>query len=197
MAGKYPGVQHAYDMDSFGGVWRWAKGHGIKRWLKAKHWAHRRVQRAKNPEGFKKAEAAYAKKVAYFRKHQDPKPPQGGGYLVPFDGHTCARWIVEILQEARSSGTWRGSVISGYRSPEYSRQLCMNMCGAPTCPGRCAGEYSNHSCPPTHTGVPYEGAVDVSDYYGLEGFCRAHNKPLYGGGYALPQDLPHFSHSGR
>ncbi len=196
-AGHGPGA--AYQRGGFAGVWKYAKGHGLKRWLKAKHWAGRRLEHAlpANKQKFRKAEEAYAKKVAYLKAHQDPKPTGGGGYLVPFDGHTVPRWIVEILQAARASGIWKGSVISGYRSPEYSTSLCENMCGAPSCPGHCAGASSNHSCPPTHTGVPYEGAADVSDYYGLEGYCRSHNAPLYGGGYALPSDLPHFSNSGR
>jgi hypothetical protein len=128
------------------------------------------------------------------KKHRTPPP---AGNFVSFDGHQVPRWIAEILNAARKAG-WSGSVISGYRTPEYSTSLCEAMCGAPTCPGRCAGANSNHSCPPTHTGVPYEGAVDVLEPAGLESYCRAHTKPLYGNGYALgAADLNHFSASGR
>lgn len=179
----------------FKAVWDWfkrAKPNSlakIGRMKALKDWA--------NARGFGKQGRVYKRKLKWLREHRDPKPQPPAGNLVSFDGHTVPGWIAQILQEARSAGAWGGSVISGYRSPEYSTQLCMNMCGAPSCPGRCAGASSNHSCPPTHTGVPYEGAVDVSDPYSLESYCRAHGKPLYGGGYALPSDVNHFSHSGR
>lgn len=194
MAGKYPGVQKAYDRDGFGGVWRFAKGHGRKRWLKARNWARRRIRRVKDPAGFKKAEAAYQKKLDYFAAHEHPKPPSSGGNWITFDGRTCCGWIAGILTRARASGIWHGSVISGVRTPEYSEQLCYAMCGAPSCSGRCAGRASNHNA--TTCAYP-QGAVDVTDYNGLEAYCRSHGEKLYGGGYALPQDYPHFSASGR
>ena len=66
--------------------------------------------------------------------------------------------MVEWLEKARAAG-WGGHVLSGYRSPEYSESICLTMCGAPSCPGRCAGRSSNHS------GKDYPaGAVDVDDY---------------------------------
>lgn len=134
------------------------------------------------------------KKIAWLKKHRDPGPVPN---LVTLDGHQVPGWIAQILKEARAVGAWHGSVISGYRSPAYSESLCRAMCGAPSCPGRCAGRASAHSCPPTGTGKPHEGAVDVTDPGSLESFCRRHGKPLYGGGYALPADLNHFSASGR
>jgi hypothetical protein len=129
--------------------------------------------------------------LRYHHKH----PPQVEG-LVTYDGHQLPGWIAEINDEARKSGEWKGSVISGVRSPEYSEHLCIIMCGAPTCSGRCGGRFSNHACPPTGKGVKYEGAEDVTDPEGLRNFCRKHNKPLRGGGEVLPLDPNHFSHAG-
>jgi hypothetical protein len=116
--------------------------------------------------------------------------------LVTFDGHQVPAWIARILQAARDAGVWDGYVISGVRSPEYSEHLCLIMCGAPTCPGRCGGRYSNHACPPSGKGVEFEGAVDVTDPAGLRSYCSSHGLPLRGGGEVLPADLNHFSHAG-
>jgi hypothetical protein len=153
---------------------------------KAFHFAHHRYQSLKQK---------------WEKKHQPHPAPQPSGNIVVFDGHSCPAWIVRILQAARNSGAWHGSVNSGFRTPEYSQSLCCSMCGAcsmgSTCPGTCAGIYSNHACPPSHTCAPYEGAVDVSDYYNLERYCRNVGAPLFGAGYALPYDLVHFSHTGR
>lgn len=131
------------------------------------------------------------KELRYHHAH----PPQVEG-LVHFDGEMVPGWMAEINQEARDSGDWGGEVISGVRSPEYSEHLCIIMCGAPSCPGRCGGRASNHACPPSGKGVKYEGAEDVTDPAGLDSFCRKHNKPLIGNGRVLPADLNHFSHEG-
>jgi hypothetical protein len=131
------------------------------------------------------------KELRYHHKH----PPVIEG-LVTYDGHQLPSWMAEINKEARASGEWKGTVISGVRSPEYSEHLCIIMCGAPTCPGRCGGRFSNHSCPPSGKGVKYEGAEDVTDPEGLRNFCRKHDKPLRGGGEVLPSDPNHFSNAG-
>lgn len=78
--------------------------------------------------------------------------------VVRFDGVPCAKWMVPYLEWARRNG-WQGGLVSGWRSPEYSDSLCRAMCGAPSCPGRCAGRASNHS----GSSKP-RGAVDVSRY---------------------------------
>lgn len=191
---KNPGPQAAYKRDGFAGVWRYCKGHGIKRWLKARNWARRKARQAKDPAGFRKAEAAYARKVKAARKRREH---DHGDKFATFDGLPIPHWIAKINQDARASGVWHGSMFSGYRTPEHSTEICEEMCGAPSCPGRCAGATSNHTCPPTHTGKYPEGAEDVTDPEGLEAYCRSHNRPLYGAGYALPADIPHFSRTGR
>jgi hypothetical protein len=75
-----------------------------------------------------------------------------------FDGHPVARPFIPRLQWAREHG-WKGYLVSGWRDPAYSESLCYSMCGAPSCPGRCAGRSSRHSQ------ITIEGgAIDVSDY---------------------------------
>jgi hypothetical protein len=88
-------------------------------------------------------------------RHNNPPPASG---VTTFDGKEVAAWIADWLEKSREAG-WKGTVTSGYRDPAYSESLCLAMCGAPSCPGRCAGRTSNHS------GVDYPaGAVDVTDY---------------------------------
>lgn len=84
-------------------------------------------------------------------------------------------------------------VISGVRTPEYSEELCYNMCGAPSCPGRCAGRASNHNMEP-HEEYP-EGALDVSNHYNFGAAAKRVGAPLINAlGAADPN---HFSVSGR
>lgn len=109
--------------------------------------------------------------------------------LVWVNGKQTPAWIAEELKKARSYG-WRGVVVSGYRTPAYSEQLCYRICGRPRCPGLCAGRSSNHS-----QGFNYpQGAVDVTSYIHLQQICRQHNLRIHN---ALPRDLVHFSHSGQ
>lgn len=75
-----------------------------------------------------------------------------------FDGVPVALWMIPYLEWARANG-WQGRLVSGWRDPNYSRSLCRRMCGADSCPGRCAGLASNH----VGSRSP-QGAVDVSDY---------------------------------
>jgi hypothetical protein len=82
--------------------------------------------------------------------------PRAG--VATFDGKPVAAWLKPYLVWARNNG-WQGTLNSGWRDPAYSEQLCRNICGAPTCPGRCAGKTSNHA-----GSVKPAGAVDVSDY---------------------------------
>lgn len=76
-----------------------------------------------------------------------------------FDGVPCANWLIPYLSFAREHG-WQGRLQSGFRDPAFSEHLCQQMCGAPSCPGRCAGRTSNHS-----GSVKPKGAIDVSDFH--------------------------------
>lgn len=110
--------------------------------------------------------------------------------VTRFDGVPCAIWLAKRLQKARDAGKWKGKLVSGYRSPAYSESLCRRMCGAPSCPGRCAGRASNHS------GSVYPaGAVDVSDYGTFRAECARLDLGIKNALDA--RDPVHFSVSGR
>lgn len=75
-----------------------------------------------------------------------------------FDGKPVCKCAIPILKWARANG-WHGFLNSGWRSVAYSISLCFRICGAPRCPGKCAGASTRHvgkSCD--------SFAVDVSDY---------------------------------
>lgn len=91
----------------------------------------------------------------YRKNHQSATKTSGVGR---FDGRPVANVALPYLKWARQNG-WRGTLNSGWRDPVYSKSLCINMCGRPSCPGRCAGLASNHV---GQTKTRF--AVDVSDY---------------------------------
>jgi hypothetical protein len=107
-----------------------------------------------------------------------------------FDGVPVASWLVWYLEYARAHG-WHGRLVSGWRDPAYSESLCRRMCGAPSCPGRCAGRSSNHS-----GSVSPHGAIDVSDYENFGRIIRGHGNPHIFNALGA-QDPVHFSASGR
>lgn len=111
--------------------------------------------------------------------------------VVTFDGRPCAAWLAEHLRWARAHG-WNGTLTSGWRDPAYSESLCRSMCGAPSCPGKCAGRASNHS------GVKAPaGAVDVSDYVKFAQVIKnSPAKPPIHNALGA-KDPVHFSASGR
>jgi len=129
------------------------------------------------------------RKIKWLREHK-PAPAVHDG-LITVDGKQVNAWIGRILLDARAAGVWRGILLSGYRTPEYSESLCYGLCNRPSCPGTCAGRASRHS----ELG-DLRGAADVTDPAGLEAYCRAHNLPLHGNGTVLPADHNHFSREG-
>lgn len=157
-------------------------------------------------EHFQQRKDKHHKRVRHFRKHKNSlkakvktlakkvkKQKQAsvydkkGGEIVTFDGKPVVEWLAYWLQKSREHG-WNGVLVSGYRTPEYSQQLCYNMCGAPSCPGKCAGTSSNH----TRKGY-LQGACDVSDYTNFEAIQFQIGSPLKND---LPVDPVHFSASG-
>ena len=109
--------------------------------------------------------------------------------ITTLDGKPIAAWIAhDILIPARELGYWHGYVISGYRTPAYSRSLCYAMCGASSCPGRCAGEASRHS-----QYVRPDGACDLTDPAGAIAYARHKGIEFHGAGEVLSSDYPHFS----
>lgn len=111
--------------------------------------------------------------------------------VTTFDGVRVARWLVPYLQHARATGIWHGHLVSGWRDPAYSEQLCYHMCGRPSCPGKCAGRSSNHS-----GSAKPRGALDVTDYYNFGRAIRGWGNPHIFNALGA-QDPVHFSASGR
>lgn len=190
-----------------GSIWDWCRRGETRRgryrrWRSAQYFAKGQMEnppakfgpkeRAEWREKWNGCRKTYEKmkKRVYNNIHDNDNDddPTGQGLIVTLDGKPCASWIAKRLIAKRNSGAWDGVLVSGYRTPEYSEQLCYNICGRPSCPGLCAGRSSNHCCPPTYTGREYEGACDLSLYWQFpEGDHLINN---------LPRDLVHFSNSG-
>jgi hypothetical protein len=145
------------------------------------------------------------KKIKWLQEHEDPvAAADGTSTWTTGDGRKfkVAAWMVGAapgpdgtktnwLLRSKNKG-WDGNLSSGYRSPAYSESLCRAMCGAPSCPGRCAGRSSNHS----QTGPPNWGAIDVFPQYVKFGqIQREIGSPLKNELGA--QDPVHYSYTGR
>lgn len=117
-----------------------------------------------------------------------------GSRIVTIEGRQCAEHLAYRIQVTRAAG-WSAPINSAWRDPAYSEQLCYNMCGAPVCPGRCAGRGSAHS------GSNYPtGAIDVSDPYTFGALQRSLDSRVEGyvAWNALGSADPwHFSYNGR
>lgn len=131
----------------------------------------------------------FARGMARRAKQKTPAVPKVTG-IGKIDGVRVAAWIIPKVREARRRG-WDGVVISGFRSPKYSEGLCIQICGRPVCPGRCAGRNSGHS--------QYRkpaGCIDVTDHVEFGQIQADLGEPrlknLIG-----PSDPNHFSTSGR
>lgn len=132
------------------------------------------------------------RRVEQRKKHDDnTRAGAARAGVVTFDGKPCAKWMVPYLEWAREHGGWKGRLESGFRDPEYSEHLCYQRCGAPSCPGTCAGRSSNHC----GDEAPH-GAIDVTQYVQFaEAMKRCPLKPkIYND---LPNDRVHFSATGR
>lgn len=127
-----------------------------------------------------------AAKLKALRKMR-PHPPVVHTGVAYFDGKPVSAAVVPWLQRARANG-WGGVLVSGYRDPYYSEQLCIHRCGRPSCPGTCAGRGSNHA-------ILERLTVDVSDYYRFGQIMRALGAPIFNALGA--RDPVHFSTTGR
>jgi peptidoglycan hydrolase-like protein with peptidoglycan-binding domain len=118
----------------------------------------RRMRRPRSPRRSNPAmlARAFARRAKQRKAARAAAAPRAG--VATFDGRPVAAWLKPYLDWARENG-WSGTLNSGFRDPAYSEKLCMSMCGAPSCPGRCAGRSSNHS-----GNTRPAGAIDVSDY---------------------------------
>jgi hypothetical protein len=117
------------------------------------------VRRLRHPQSLKYSSAAMvARGMKRRRAQRRAANKDAADGVVMYDGKPVAAWMVRYLNYARQNG-WMGWLVSGFRSPEHSEQLCFAMCGRPSCPGMCAGRSSNH----TEKDKP-GGALDVSFY---------------------------------
>jgi peptidoglycan hydrolase-like protein with peptidoglycan-binding domain len=146
--------------------------------------AHPRSARASNPAMLARATGRRRKQRKAAAAAAAPRAGVG-----TFDNRPVAAWLVPYLEWARANG-WQGSLNSGYRTPEYSEHLCMGICGAVRCPGRCAGRTSNHT-----QRVKPQGAIDVSDYVRFGELMKRcpHSPHIFNN---LPSDRVHYSSTG-
>lgn len=126
-------------------------------------------------------------KLDFLHRHSPPLDPDGDG-LIQIDGRHVSEGVGREVLRVRKGGRWHGIVVSGFRTPEYSEGICIDMCGAPTCPGRCAGRGTRHAKKGGR-----DGAVDVSDFITFAAECRRLGSWLEN---HLPRDLVHFSDIG-
>jgi hypothetical protein len=130
---------------------------------------------------------ARSRKRKQHKNAQRVAAPRAG--VDTFDGKPVAAWMKPYLVWAREQG-WPGTLNSGWRDPAYSESLCMGICHAPKCPGKCAGRSSNHV-----GRVKPAGAMDVTHY---EEFGRLMQRCPYSPRIFndLPADRVHFSSTG-
>jgi peptidoglycan hydrolase-like protein with peptidoglycan-binding domain len=147
---------------------------------------HPRSARYSNPAMLTRA---FARRAKQRKAAKASAAPRNG--VAMFDGRPVAAWLKPYLDWARQNG-WKGTLNSGFRDPAYSEKLCMSMCGAPSCPGRCAGRASNHAGNSNPA-----GAIDVSDYVTFGQLMRRcpYSPRIFNALGA--QDPVHFSASGR
>lgn len=126
-------------------------------------------------------------KLHFLHTHPAPLDPDGDGLIV-IDSVPVSEGVGREVLRIRKAGRWKGRVVSGYRTPEHSEQLCLAMCGAPQCPGRCAGRATRHARKGGR-----DGAVDVSDFLTFAAEARRLGSWLEN---HLPLDLVHFSDIG-
>lgn len=197
-----------------GDLWAWAKKpkratRRVKRWRALATLANknrlmnRSLGRTVQAQAWAEARTIYrekhkflTKKIEQRRKDRTPAASDVG-FSYPSRswnpyGRAIPNWMIPWLDRSYAAG-WRGVVNSGVRTPEYSESLCYQICGAPSCPGRCAGRSSNHNMVASQ-GYPY-GAVDLSDYYNFGAIQPRIGSPLRNALGA--QDPVHFSVSGR
>jgi hypothetical protein len=148
----------------------------------------RRVRGYTRRENRRRRRVASARRKARVERWKAQQRPKTTAGVVYMDGKPVAAWIAKWAIKARVQKLWFGVIVSGWRDPVYSESLCLNMCGAPRCPGRCAGRSSNHA-----GNVFPAGAIDVSLFWQFRDAMRRLGAPLRN---ALPNDLVHFSNSG-
>jgi hypothetical protein len=131
-------------------------------------------------------------KLEWLKDH--PLPPGDFDHdgIIVVDGVPLARGVAKEVLRIRDAGRWKGRCVSGFRTPAHSISLCMGMCGAPSCPGKCAGAASRHAHKPPQQDER-SGAVDLTDFITFAQECARLDSWLEN---HLPNDLVHFSDIG-
>lgn len=129
-----------------------------------------------------------AEKKLEFLHDNPPGPDPDGDGLMRVDGVLVSVGIGKEVLRIRKKGVWKGHLVSGFRTPAHSTSLCMAMCGAPQCPGKCAGAASRHAQKGGRN-----GAVDLTDFITFARECVRNDSWLEN---HLPRDLVHFSDIG-
>lgn len=173
-----------------------------KRWSALANFAKSRIKLARkkgNPKRLKLWVAQrkhYRKKKRYLKKQIDRaaerKAKESASGIVTLDGKPVTADWARVLVTCRATGIWKGYLLSGWRSPAYSEGLCIQICGAPQCPGRCAGRASNHS----QNSIPEGAAVDVTDHVNFRRALIVIGRPELHNAIGS-SDPNHFSITGR
>lgn len=170
----------------------WKRRKGTRAATKVAFWHEQLDKAILGKQEYEKREARLQKKIAYL-KSKIPAAPATQGVVTPDrpwnpNRVPVAAWIAREIDKIWAAG-WRGVLVSGWRDPVYSEHLCYSMCGAPACPGRCAGRSSRHS------GSVYpDGAADVTNYYSFGAYAHQVGSVLHNTLGA--QDPVHFSYYG-
>ena len=118
------------------------------------HWHKRRKRNRVRAEHKDEAVDLLAKKLKHWEKelddlrehrqeYRDEQAEQRSSYekgstkIVMFDGRPLVEDLAFWLEKARKKGGWNGVLVSGYRSPAYSQQLCyLGDLRSPVLPGQ-------------------------------------------------------------
>ena len=193
-----------------GDLWHWARKpqraeRRVKRWKALAEYAHKKdkankvLERLGRAKAWAEARTIYRKKVQFLKKEIKERKRTASLNKQGFSNpdrpwnpyhRDIPNWMIHWLDKTWDAGC-RFVVNSGVRTPEYSEQLCYQICGAPSCPGRCAGRSSNHNM--TKNQSEPAGALDVSNYYNFGAVQKRIGSPLKNN---LPSDPVHYSATG-
>src|SRR5688572_6340709 len=88
---------------------------------------HPKNVRYSTPKRISRGMSRRSAQRAKWRKNTKSAAKRSG--VGRYDGVPVANVAIPYLQWAREHG-WQGKLVSGWRDPNYSRSLCIRMCGA-------------------------------------------------------------------
>lgn len=136
-----------------------------------------------------------SRKIKWLLDHPESIDPDHD-CIVVVDGKPVSAEVAQEFLRVRNDPRSQAEpvIVSGYRTPQHSQDLCFGICGHPSCPGLCAGLSSNHTKKSCLGSGQRLGAVDITDYIRFAQDCRRCGSWLEN---HLPRDLVHFSDSGQ